>query len=30
MVKDLDVSADYVAGEENSGNIETQEVTKNG
>lgn len=30
MVKDLDVSGDYVAGEENSGNIETQEVTKNG
>ena len=26
MIKDLDVSGDYVAGEENSGIIETKEV----
>lgn len=28
MIKDLDVSGDYVAGEENSGIIETKEVTE--
>lgn len=28
MIKDLDVSGDYVAGEENSGIIETNEVTE--
>lgn len=26
MIKDLDVSGDYVAGEENSGTVETKEV----
>ena len=28
MIKDLDVSGDYVAGDENSGIIETKEVTE--
>lgn len=27
MIKDLDVSGDFVAGDENSGIIETKEVT---